>query len=59
MKSVFLMVSLYRPKYYVKQRQPPLNDTFITQGGSRNVKADFHRTQIAPGQENALGQTIL
>ena len=52
------MVSLYRPKYYVKQREPPLNATFITQG-SRNVKADFHRTQIVPGQENALGQMIL
>ena len=58
MKSVFLMVSLYRPKYYVKQRQPPLKDTLITQG-SRNVKADFHRTQIVPGQENALSQMIL
>ena len=52
------MVSLYRPKYYVKQREPPLKDTFITQG-SRNVKADFHRTQIVSGQENALGQMIL
>ena len=52
------MVSLSRPKYYVKQRQPPLKDTFITQG-SRNVKSDFHRTQIDPGQENALSQMIL
>ena len=52
------MVSLYRPKYYVKQRQPPLKDTFITQG-ARNVKADFHGTQIVPGQENALSQMIL